>query len=143
GRGGGREDEEGGAGEGDEGAGLRRHHGGVIDRDEPAGAGLVDRDEARVARNVPAVVSGEEAHIGVVAVAGRTIGGDRDRLPGVEVGSGGGEGGESEKCKGDSLGEFAHCSSYAIGKPRCRNELGLLPLPAGERGGVRGLPPSR
>src|SRR5262249_58369790 len=52
--------------------------------------------------------AGKEPHIGVVAVAGRAIGRDRDGLAGVEVGSGGGEGGGSKCDENGRSTEFTH-----------------------------------
>src|SRR5262249_52503058 len=83
---GGLEDEQRLARDRNEGAVLRRDQRGVVDGDEPAGAGLVDGDKAGIARGVPAIVPREEPQIGVVAVAGRAIGRDRDGLGGVEIG---------------------------------------------------------
>ena len=68
-----------------EGAVLRRDPGGIVHRGEPAGARLIEDDEARPAGNVFAHVAGQQPQIGVVAGAGGAVRRQRDRLAGEEI----------------------------------------------------------
>ena len=68
-----------------EGAVLRRHHAGMVERAQSAAARLVDHDETRIARDVPAVVTAQQPQIEVVAVAGRGVARHRDGLAGEEI----------------------------------------------------------